>query len=308
MSILIGHASINEINKATGGQPGDQTKKEVCTRSYYLHHKGWYLLRPKSIEHANDIATAMLRACNNDNLGYSQSNRLGVIKHGTNSKVKTECDCSSLVRQCVIEGTGIDAGNFITSNEKDMLYATGLFEEPISVTKDTVVYNGDILVTKTKGHTVIVVSGNPRTVQSNNIVPTTSYLAKTTDNLNLRSSATSASITNIITVIPKDTYVYVVRPITGVWVQVNLVMNNKSYSGYVSKNYLSMINITNNEQRQVIVNGLNIRTGKGMLYSKLRVMHKDDKFTVITPGKWGLILYQDKLGYANISDTYSRAT
>lgn len=161
-NIIIGHASIDERGKSSGGQAGDQTKKEVCTRSYYLHKKGWYLLRPKNITHANAIAKSMLRACNNDNIGYDQSNRLGIIKYGTNSSVKTECDCSSLVRQCVKEGTGVDAGNFNTSTEKSMLLSTGLFESAITVTSSTTLYNGDILVTKTKGHTVIVISGNPR--------------------------------------------------------------------------------------------------------------------------------------------------
>ena len=162
MAITIGHASIDERGKLNSGSSGDQTGKEVCTRSYYLHSKGWYLLRPKNVSHANSIAEAMLRACNNNNIGYDQYNRLGIIKHGTNSNVKTECDCSSLVRQCVKEATGVDAGNFTTSNEKNMLLATGLFENAISVTSSTIVYNGDILVTKTKGHTVIVVSGRPR--------------------------------------------------------------------------------------------------------------------------------------------------
>ncbi len=163
MAITIGHASIDERGKLNSGSSGDQTGKEVCTRSYYLHSKGWYLLRPKNVSHANAIAGAMLRACNNNNIGYDQYNRLGIIKYGTSSTVKTECDCSSLVRQCVKEATGIDAGNFTTSNEKNMLLATGLFEKAVSVTSSTIMYNGDILVTKTKGHTVIVVSGRPRT-------------------------------------------------------------------------------------------------------------------------------------------------
>ena len=34
--------------------------------------------------------------------------------------------------------------------------------EPIAVTSKTELFNGDVLVTKTKGHTVVVVSGNPR--------------------------------------------------------------------------------------------------------------------------------------------------
>lgn len=162
MILKIGHASIDEFGKISGGQVGDQTGKEVCIRSYYMSSKGWYLLRPKSVEHANKIAEAMIRACENNNIGYDQSGRLGVITYGTNSSVKTECDCSSLVRQCVIEGTGKDPGNFTTANEKTMLLATGLFENAIDVTSSTVMYNGDILVTKTKGHTVIIVSGNER--------------------------------------------------------------------------------------------------------------------------------------------------
>ena len=162
LNLTIGHASKTEHSGITNGVVGDQTGKEVCMRSYYMHSKGWYALRPKNIDHANAIAEAMVRACKNDNIGYDQSNRLGIITYGTNSSVKTECDCSSLVRQCVIEGTGKDAGNFTTANEKTMLLATGLFEDAISVTSSTVLYNGDILITKTKGHTVIVVSGNER--------------------------------------------------------------------------------------------------------------------------------------------------
>lgn len=162
MTMYIGHASIDEHGNIAGGAAGDQNAKEVCKRTYYMHSKGWYLLRPKSIAHANAIAQAMLRACNNNNIGYDQNNRLGVITHGTGATVKTECDCSSLVRQCVKEGTGKDAGNFTTANEKSKLEATGLFEAAIAVTSSTVLYNGDVLVTKTKGHTVIVVEGNPR--------------------------------------------------------------------------------------------------------------------------------------------------
>lgn len=41
------HASINEFGEITGGQSGDQTGKEICTRTYY--NKPWtYVLRYKS--------------------------------------------------------------------------------------------------------------------------------------------------------------------------------------------------------------------------------------------------------------------
>lgn len=40
------HASGNEYGKATGGKTGDQTGKEICTRSFYVPSYGWkYHLR-----------------------------------------------------------------------------------------------------------------------------------------------------------------------------------------------------------------------------------------------------------------------
>lgn len=162
MVMTVGSARIDERGKISGGAVGDSTGREVCTEKYYMHSQGWYMLRPKTAAHANAIAAAMLRACNNNNIGYDQNNRLGIITYGTSTKTKTECDCSSLVRQCVKEATGKDPGNFTTANEVSMLTATGLFNSKVAVTSGTVLCNGDILVTKTKGHTVIVVSGNAR--------------------------------------------------------------------------------------------------------------------------------------------------
>ena len=46
MSVIIGHSSIDENGKISGGKAGDQTTKEVCTRSFYMHSKGWVVLRP----------------------------------------------------------------------------------------------------------------------------------------------------------------------------------------------------------------------------------------------------------------------
>lgn len=167
MGLLVGSARINENGDLTGGKAGDQTKKEVGTQAYYMHSKGWYCLRPKDISVANAIADAMLQACQNDNIGYCQSHRTGVIdqlkKHGSLAKIATatEADCSSLVRACCIQA-GFDPGNFNTSSEAATLAYSGKFQSKISVSSSTTLYNGDILVTKTKGHTVVVVSGNPR--------------------------------------------------------------------------------------------------------------------------------------------------
>ena len=80
----------------------------MSTQKFYVHKKGWHILRAKSSEIANKLAEAMIIACNNENIGYDQSERGGVITHGIDSEVKTECDCSSLVRACIIYAAGKD--------------------------------------------------------------------------------------------------------------------------------------------------------------------------------------------------------
>lgn len=172
MATIIGSAKIDERGKATGGKAGDQKQKstpdykgEVSMQNFYVSSKGWYILRAKNPDIASKIALAMTIACNNPNIGYNQARRLDIIKAGTHATAPTSCDCSSLVRQCVRE-SGIEVGNFTTANEASVLTATGHFDKFV-YTKGSQLYLGDILVTKTKGHTVIVTSGatrNPNTV------------------------------------------------------------------------------------------------------------------------------------------------
>lgn len=186
MGLIVGSARIDENGNLKNGKTGDQTGKEVSTQAYYTHKKGWYIFRPKSVAHANALATAMKQACDNNKIGYDQNERNGVItqlkKYGSLDKIATatECDCSSLVRACIIQATGKDVGNITTANEASVLEASGLFEAKKSVTGEGMLYNGDILVTKTKGHTVIVVSGRARSTAttSNTSTATKSYLSK----------------------------------------------------------------------------------------------------------------------------------
>lgn len=167
--IIIGSARIDSKGNITGDQGGDQKQKsvpdysgEVSMQEFYNHKKGWYVIRPKDPEIAEKIATAMKAACNNPNIGYNQGARTEIIKQGTGTDKKCNCDCSSLVRQCVIEASGKDPGNFNTANEALYLLATGLFEEKIEYSSNMNLFIGDVLVTKTKGHTAIVVEGNAR--------------------------------------------------------------------------------------------------------------------------------------------------
>lgn len=189
MSVTIGSARIDENKKVSGGKAGDQTQKtvpdysgEVSMQPFYVHSKGWNVLRAKDTETALGLAAAMVTACNNKNIGYNQARRGDIIKYGTRAITPTSCDCSSLVRQCIIEASGIIPGDFTTANEVALLNKTGLF---VYIELDKKQYSsfgyrtGDILVTKTKGHTAIVVDGEiiPRKYYPSLGINTTSIVA-----------------------------------------------------------------------------------------------------------------------------------
>jgi len=168
-TVILGHAVHDENGKATGGKAGDQLQKstpdykgEVCLKEFYKNSKGWFILRFKKASYATKIAKIMKKACDNIHIGYSQSDRYGIIKCGTKTKKDCNSDCSTLVRQCVKEATGKDPGDFYTANEVKILQETGLFKPVIEYQDEMTLYTGDILVTKTKGHTAIIVEGEPR--------------------------------------------------------------------------------------------------------------------------------------------------
>lgn len=169
MAIYVGSARRDENGKYVNGKVGDQDNGlEVSTQLYYMHSKGWYCFRFKLIEYASKMAEAMRQACNNQNIGYDQNERLDIMnslkKYGSLEKISepTECDCGTLIRACIYQATGVDVGEFYTGNQASVLAKSGLFDDKISVSSSSVLYDGDILVTKTKGHTVAVISGNPR--------------------------------------------------------------------------------------------------------------------------------------------------
>lgn len=263
MSIKVGSARIDENGKISGGAVGDQTGSEVSTQAYYMHSKGWYLLRPKDVSVANAIAKAMQNACDNDNIGYCQGHRTTVIsqlqKYGSMVAIaeKTEADCSSLVRGCCIEA-GFDPGNFNTANEASCLENTGKFEKRVSVTSSTTLHNGDVLVTKTKGHTVVIVSGNPRTSEGTstglgkNLIKKMQSAKsrdsslvgtyKTTSNLNLRYGPGKDKYDSII-ILPAGTkcqcYGYYTMADAVKWLYIAATVNGKQYTGFASIRYLS---------------------------------------------------------------------
>ena len=168
MAVKIGSARSDERGKITGGQPGDQRSgKEVSTQDWYLHKKGWVIIRLKDPAKRERAAYAMQEACDNKHFGYAQDTRMtgynAAAKVGFDPAkvtVNVNIDCSELVRLCLAYA-GISVPNWYTGNMVDICRSRKddfeIIEGTKAETSDYLV-RGDILVTKTKGHTVIVLS------------------------------------------------------------------------------------------------------------------------------------------------------
>ena len=173
MAVKVGSARIDEHGKARGGQAGDQTGKEVSTQNWYLHSKGWRVYRAKNPSVAEKIARCMEMACKNSKIGYDQGSRNTLYKEAEPfgfdvSKVTKPCetDCSALVRVCIAFAgiTSLPSG-FRTGNMPSNLAKTGAFTELTGSkyqSQSTYLGRGDILVTKSSGHTVVVLTNGSK--------------------------------------------------------------------------------------------------------------------------------------------------
>lgn len=163
----ITHASINELNKIKGGQLGDQTGKEVCTRSWYS--KPWScVIRAKDGNIAIKAKNIAAKLAENNKVGYDQANRnslyFSLKKHNFNPDMIEPCetDCSAFVTACYI-AAGVSALNYTsnaptTSTLVKAFSNTGMFDvftDEKYTRIDALLKPGDILL-KPGFHVVIV--------------------------------------------------------------------------------------------------------------------------------------------------------
>lgn len=180
-TIITGGAHQSE-SKSTYGSPGDQLQSgsgpdysgEVSMRSktesqFKSSFGAFTVYRPKNPNDAAAMARIMMTACNNPNIGYSQtsgsqaSGRLAIFTYGPDSKTPINCDCSSLVSYCITNGMGVQV-NGTSSELGNLMKNTGKFFSPFPVSEisfsSNPPYNGDVL--QKNGHVEMVVGGNPR--------------------------------------------------------------------------------------------------------------------------------------------------
>lgn len=188
MSVIIGHASINENGKVSGGKTGDQTVKEVCTRSWY--DKPWgCILRPKVKDIAENSASFVEGVCKNNNVGYDQPQRNTLYKEAKAVEFKPDLikpcstDCSEFMSTAAAAaGVPIDmSGNApTTSTMKKIFKDTGLYEV---ITDKAIISNpeyqkrGDILLSEGH-HTAMVLTNGLYAVSENKESSSFKYVTK----------------------------------------------------------------------------------------------------------------------------------
>lgn len=269
MVVKIAHASIDERGKAAGGNAGDQTSKEVCTRNWW--DDGWNIvLRPKTSNIAKAIAKAAEDGAKNPCIGYDQGQRTTLFtqaqKVGFNlSKIKVKCetDCSAYVAVCV-NAAGVSVSkNIYTGNQAAVLKATGKFTiltDKKYLREDKNLKIGDILLCEGK-HTAIVIS-NGSSVNTKKANATTSKEnKKTVEVAHYRKDSYAGTYKankdcylrvgagkkkDSIVKIPKGTLVdnygyYNVSKKDDKWLYVTLKIGSKSYLGYCIKKYMDKV-------------------------------------------------------------------
>lgn len=173
MATYIGEASQDEKGGISGGTRGDQTGQEVRVVAWYAKTRNgrawdWVARLKNNTVLAQKMATLMIEACDNVNVGYDQSIRweFGDLckQNGYNPKaVSTPCatDCSALVT-CILNCVGIHTSwGMTTRNEEEQLVSTGLFDflrgDEYTKTGDNLL-PGDIL--HMPGHTAMCVQNS----------------------------------------------------------------------------------------------------------------------------------------------------
>lgn len=159
------HATNNEMGTVVNGQPGDQTKYEVCKQDWFEYE--WeYVFRPKSAALAEKIAKYAEIIADNDAIGYAQDERYTMYMRAKNNGWNfaaitnpVSTDCSQLVATILI-ASGIPVSPYMyTGNEKGCLSNTGEFVT-LTYGKGMLLLRGDIVLTTRRGHTAIVVEGS----------------------------------------------------------------------------------------------------------------------------------------------------
>ncbi len=325
MTVYIGSARSDENGKAHGGQAGDQKNgQEVSTQAWYNHSKGWRVFRAKDPAHAKKIAEVMKWACGSDLIGYDQYQRHTLYNELAKYAFQkmylskaVETDCAALVRVC-LAFCGIDMPeNFYTGNMVSYLLNSGKFIE-LTDTKYTLKSDylgaGDVLVTKTKGHTVVVINNGPKYEGAQTDASSVKY--KLGDRI-LKKGIEGDDVKELQANLVKLGYSCGKSGADGDFgsgtegaVKVFQKANGLTADGiYGAASHKAMVAALDNSVTEstgntitITGNSVNIRKGPGTSYGVLKAAKKGDKFTRLDASGWTCVQYNDTVCW--VSEKY----
>lgn len=176
MSVMCAWASSNERGKLKGGNPGDQTGKEVkCGSIYNFGQTRVYRCTDRS--RAVKIGAAAKAIALNNYFGYCQTHRgsgyIALKNTGwivANVKIKCEVDCSELAA-CSVNvafSKAMLSSSVYSGNIGKALIATGYFKELTAskyLGKSEYIKCGDIIVAPCK-HVIVAYTDGSKTSQN----------------------------------------------------------------------------------------------------------------------------------------------
>ena len=307
MSVKIGEARFDENGRTSYGEPGDQTGEEVKISDFYINEqKPWKLVfRAKDKTKAQKIALAMSQACTNDKIGYAQyGDGSTVYRYGLYFALKTNptidtvsipcnCDCSSLVAQCV-RAAGINVSIYMsTSDEQKVLMNTGEFDQ-LDFVRGMTLLTGDIMWRQ--GHTGIITSGDDAPDWNK----TPNWVAAANAYCNVyNSNSTSSGLLkswphlgkgNLVDVCDYDTSFYYVRIAA-------------KYFGFVERKYLGEppAPAPYEEFTAAATTELNLRQGPGTNFDYCNIDRNDGKGVrhILYKGEQALVINEEN-GWYNV--------
>lgn len=319
-TVIIGSARHNELydipgkDDWRGGQPGDQLQTSVpdfsgeCSmQEWYLHPLGWIVLRAKNAGVREKIAKNMESICNNPNYGYDQPHDQDGIRaakpYGYDASrvtTPTQIDCARGVRLCILYA-GVNVPDFYTATEVNAVMSTGEFEKltgPEYCESPDRLKRGDILVTRSKGHTVVVLSDGQYANEDENKDADTYEITGNT--VNMRSGPSTDW--PVLQVLKKGEQVKGSSVNDG-WLQGEA----KGIWGYVSLKYLQAVS---GPSFAITTGKVHIRTGAGIQNKSICTVPKGTEI-ILTGEKrkvllttWYKTKYNGKTGW--ISGKYLR--
>lgn len=175
MSVLCGWAASSEWNSINGRKGDQKSGNEVKLGAWYAFGQN-VILRCKDRSKAKKMASHMKAICQNNHVGYGQSDRLTLyyawksVGWNNPSKIVTDCntDCSQLVSTCCIAvGYNIQPTNW-TGSLRTALLGTGQFEaltDAKFLNGSDYLLTGDIILNE-KSHVIMALEDGPKASQS----------------------------------------------------------------------------------------------------------------------------------------------